>query len=53
MCYRATEGGGADSHWQLKTIFYSDFFNLALKTVKVGANFTSDGSLFESGIVLM
>ena len=50
MCYRAT---GRDLHGRLKTIFQSDFFNLALKAVKVGANFTSDDSLFQSGIVII
>ena len=50
VCYRAT---GRGLHGWLKENNKSDFFNLVLKTVKVGANFTSDGSLFQSGIVLM
>ena len=37
--------------WVVKK--YSVFFNLALKAVKVSANFASDGSLFQSGIVIM
>ena len=36
-----------------KKIILSDFFNPAIKAVRVGDSFTSDGNLFQSSIVLM